>query len=80
MKDDLPKISYFSGYHHVKKKGCLFNLYLSGLTFHPQAWSPLINLCQEATDQVWTGKAAADQGTVQPQFTLSTTGLFQSQE
>lgn len=32
VKDSLPHISYFSGCHPVKKKGCLFNLHLSGHT------------------------------------------------
>lgn len=58
-KDNLPQISYFSGYHTVKKKGCLFNPYLSGFTLHPQPWPSLINPLQKATDQARTGKGCS---------------------
>lgn len=59
VKDNLPQISYFSGYFPVKKKGCLSNLYLSGLTLHPQPWPSLISPLQEATDQAQTEKGCS---------------------
>lgn len=46
-KDDPPQINYFSGYHPVKKKGCLSDLHLSGLTLHPQSWPSLTSLSRK---------------------------------
>ena len=59
VKDNLCQVSYFSGHHAVKKKVCLLNLHLSGLTLHPQPWPSLINPLQEATDQAWTVKGCS---------------------
>lgn len=67
-KDNPPQISYFSGYHPVKKKGCLFGLHLSGLTLHPQPWPSLISLSRKL--QIRHGQRRLQPTKVQPILSL----------
>lgn len=46
-KDNPTQISYFSGYYPVKKKGCLSDLHLSGLTLHSQPWPSLTSVSRK---------------------------------
>lgn len=42
-----------------RRRAACFNLYLSGLTLHPQPWPSPISPLQEATDQAWTEKGCS---------------------
>lgn len=67
-KNNPTQISYFSGYYSVKKKGCLSDLHLSGLTLHSQSWPSLTSVSRKL--QIRHGQRRLQPTKVQPILSL----------